>query len=87
VVAEKATFRALSANGPDIWVGGAQGLLYHSTDAGGHWIQVKPAAGDLPLSADIAAIEFTDPRHGKVTTAGGEVWLTADAGRTWHIQR
>ena len=87
VVAEKATFRALSANGPDIWVGGAQGLLYHSTDAGGHWTQVKPAAGDLPLSVDIAAIEFTDPRHGKVTTAGGEVWLTADAGRTWHIQR
>ena len=87
VVTEKATFRALSANGPDIWVGGAQGLLYHSTDAGGHWTPVKPAAGDLPLSADIAAIEFTDPRHGKVTTAGGEVWLTADAGRTWHIQR
>jgi hypothetical protein len=87
VVAEKATFRALSANGPDIWVGGAQGLLYHSTDAGGHWTQVKPAAGDFPLSVDIAAIEFTDPRHGKVTTAGGEVWLTADAGRTWHIQR
>jgi hypothetical protein len=86
VVAEKATFRALSANGPDIWVGGARGLLYHSTDAGGHWTQVKAAAGDLPLSADIAAIEFTDPRHGKVTTASGGVWLTADAGRTWHVQ-
>lgn len=43
-VAEKATFRALSANGPDLWVGGAAGLLYHSADAGGHWTQMKPIA-------------------------------------------
>jgi photosystem II stability/assembly factor-like uncharacterized protein len=86
VVAERATFRALSANGPDIWVGGSAGLLYHSIDSGAHWTQVKPATSDASLKADIAAIEFTDIRRGKITTASGEVWFTNDAGQTWHNQ-
>jgi photosystem II stability/assembly factor-like uncharacterized protein len=86
VVAEKASFRALSANGPDIWVGGASGLLYHSTDAGVHWNQIKPSSPDATLTADIAAIEFTDLRRGKITTATGESWLTEDAGQSWRKQ-
>jgi hypothetical protein len=85
-VAEKATFRALSANGPDVWVGGSAGLLYHSADAGGHWTQVKPATNGVNLAADISAIEFTDPQHGKVTTTTGEAWRTVDAGQTWQKQ-
>jgi photosystem II stability/assembly factor-like uncharacterized protein len=85
-VAEKATFRALSANGPDLWVGGPAGLLYHSTDAGGHWTQVKPSANGVTLMADVAAIEFTDPQHGKLTTATGQIWSTTDAGQTWKKQ-
>jgi hypothetical protein len=83
-VAEKATFRALAFNGPDIWVGGAEGLLYHSTDAGGHWVQVKPAMSGSTLTADIAGIAFTDPQHGKITTSNGETWTTEDAGQSWH---
>jgi len=85
-VADNATFRALSANGPDLWVGGASGLLYHSADAGGHWTRVKPAAGGTNLTADIAAIEFADARQGKITASNGEVWLTDDAGQTWRKQ-
>jgi hypothetical protein len=85
-VAEKASFRALSANGPDIWVGGAAGLLYHSRDSGFTWAQVKPSYAGTNLSADIAAIEFTDILHGKITTANGEVWITDDAGQTWRKQ-
>jgi len=85
-VAEKASFRALSANGPDIWVGGAAGLLYHSRDSGFAWTQVKPSFAGANLSADIAAIEFTDILHGKITTANGEIWVTEDAGQTWRKQ-
>jgi hypothetical protein len=85
-VAEGASFRALSANGPDLWVGGAGGLLYHSPDAGNRWIQVKPVDGDATLAADIAAIEFTDTRHGKVTAANGEIWTTTDGGQNWRKQ-
>jgi len=86
VVADHATFRALSANGPDIWVGGPAGLLYHSTDSGTHWKQVKPGAAGEILTGDIAAIEFTDIRQGKISTTTGEVWLTADAGQSWRKQ-
>jgi hypothetical protein len=86
VVADKVTLRALSVNGPDLWIGGAAGLLYHSIDAGSHWMQVKPAANAASLTADIAAIAFADPQHGRITTSTGESWLTADAGQTWHKQ-
>jgi hypothetical protein len=85
-VAEKTSFRALSANGPDLWVGGASGQLYHSTDAGSHWAQVKPTSGDSALAGDIAAIEFADTRQGKVTTANGDIWLTHDGGQNWSKQ-
>lgn len=85
-VADHAAFRALSANGPDIWVGGSSGALYHSTDSGGHWQQVKPAAGGANLTSDVAAIEFIDVRRGKITTSTGEVWFTENAGQTWHKQ-
>ena len=86
-VADKATFRALSANGPDLWIGGPAGLLYHSSDAGGHWTQIKPVADGASLTTDIATIEFTDRQHGKLTTSTGEIWTTADAGQTWRKQQ
>jgi hypothetical protein len=85
-VADKASFRALSANGPDVWAGGAAGLLYHSADSGASWTQVKPTFANATLTADIAAIEFTDLQHGKITTSAGEVWATEDAGQTWRKQ-
>ncbi len=85
-VGDKASFRALSANGPDVWVGGAAGLLYHSADSGASWTQVKPAFANVTLTADIAAIEFTDVQHGKITTSNGEVWTTEDAGQNWRKQ-
>jgi hypothetical protein len=84
-VDDKASFRALSANGPDVWVGGSAGLLYHSSDAGTNWTQVKPVSGDAALKADIAAIEFTDLLHGKITTASGESWITEDGGQSWRL--
>lgn len=85
-VENKVSFRALSANGPDIWVGGAAGSLYHSRDSGFSWEQVKPTFADVNLAADISAIEFTDILHGKITTANGEAWTTEDAGQTWRKQ-
>ena len=77
------TFRALAANGLDIWVGGSKGALYHSNDAGQHWKQVQPIANGELLSSDIIGVQFTDLRHGSVTTAAQETWNTADAGQTW----
>jgi photosystem II stability/assembly factor-like uncharacterized protein len=82
-VANNVVFRALAANDLDIWVGGAAGALYHSTDAGQHWIQVNPVSGGTPLTAGIVTVEFTDPQHGKLTTSNRETWTTIDAGGTW----
>jgi Photosynthesis system II assembly factor YCF48/Putative zinc-finger len=82
-VAPQASFRALAANGKDIWVGGAKGALYHSTDAGQNWAHVQPIAAGKPLTDDIIGVEFPDLLHGKLTTADNEIWTTDDGGQTW----
>ena len=82
-VAENTTLRALCVNGKEIWVGGAQGALYYSSDSGARWEQVKPAANGRTLTSDIAAIEFANSKHGKLTTANQEIWTTADGGHSW----
>lgn len=82
-VDHKAGFRALSAVGMDIWVGGKSGLLYHSADMGLHWTQVTPAASGSPLTADVVRIEFADPQHGRVIAGDGQSWVTSDGGKNW----
>jgi photosystem II stability/assembly factor-like uncharacterized protein len=81
-VAANVVFRALAAFGVHIWVGGSAGALYHSSDAGQHWVQVTPSADGEPLTAEIIGVEFTDAQHGKITTAR-ETWTTSDAGQSW----
>jgi hypothetical protein len=83
-VVQSVTFRALSAIGLEIWVGGLRGVLYHSADGGTHWTQVKPTADGVQPTGDIATLRFTDVRHGQLTTSTGETWTTSDAGQSWH---
>ena len=85
-VSSRTIFRALAANGLDIWVGGAAGALFHSADAGQHWTQVRPIVNGEALADDIIGVEFRDALHGKLTTAIEETWITADAGQTWRKQ-
>jgi hypothetical protein len=75
--------RALAAMGPDIWVGGAAGALYHSFDIGQHWMQITPTSDGKRLTADIIGVTFTDAAHGKLTTANDETWTTSDTGQSW----
>jgi photosystem II stability/assembly factor-like uncharacterized protein len=83
LVPTQAVLRALAANGLDIWVGGSSGALYHSSDAGQHWTQVRPIANGEVLTADIIGVEFTDLQHGTLTTSAKETWVTDDAGQSW----
>ncbi|HXM23648.1 MAG TPA: YCF48-related protein [Terriglobales bacterium] len=85
-VSSQTIFRALAANGLDIWVGGSAGALFHSSDAGQHWTQVRPIVNDEALEDDIIGVEFTDTLHGKLTSSIEETWITADAGQTWQKQ-
>jgi len=85
-VSNQTIFRALAANGFDIWVGGASGALFHSSDAGEHWKQVRPVVNGEALADDIIGVEFPDAVHGKLTSSAQEIWITADAGQTWQKQ-
>jgi hypothetical protein len=76
-------FRALSVSGSDIWVGGNKGELYHSSDYGEHWAELKPAVEGTTLNSDIVHIEFTDDKRGFLTTATQGTWSTSDGGITW----
>src|SRR2546428_1433041 len=57
-VADNAVFRAVSAVGPEIWVGGNGGSLYYSSDIGQHWTPGKPAGKDSPGTAENVGIGF-----------------------------
>lgn len=82
-VAANPGFRALSAVGPSVWVGGSGGVLYHSVDAGRNWTPVAPAIWGQKLNTDIARIEFLDSRDGSLSTSNGEIWITHDGGNSW----
>jgi photosystem II stability/assembly factor-like uncharacterized protein len=79
-------FRAVSAAGAEVWAGGSAAMLYHSVDSGLHWARVVPAESGVALTGDITSVEFSDPQHGRIATSAGEVWITADDGKTWHRQ-
>ena len=79
-------FRDVAWNGSDVWAGGAQGVLYHSIDAGNHWTRVVPSVAGAALTGDIVSVSFSDVQHGKVTTSTGETWITADGGASWQKQ-
>jgi photosystem II stability/assembly factor-like uncharacterized protein len=79
-------FRAVIANGADVWAGGLNGSLYHSTDSGNRWTEVVPSSAGSVLTGDIVSIEFPDIQHGKLSTSTGETWVTADSGQSWQKQ-
>jgi hypothetical protein len=76
-------FRALSAQGMNVWVGGLAGTLYHSSDVGMHWTRIIPVAENTTLASDIISMDFQDSMHGRLTTANQESWSTSDGGKTW----
>ena len=79
---KRIVFRAVSANGPDVWAGGSEGNVFHSADAGGHWARVIPSWRGIELTGDIINLQFADTQHGRIVTSSAEIWTTADAGQT-----
>jgi photosystem II stability/assembly factor-like uncharacterized protein len=77
-------FRAVAADGSEVWAGGSAAMLYHSSDSGSHWTRLLPSSSGVTLSGDITRIEFSDAQQVRVVTSAGEVWITADNGHTWH---
>jgi len=79
-------FRAVAAVGPEVWAGGSQGALFHSSDAGAHWVKIRVEEEDHELSDTIRSIEAADDARVTVTTDAGQKWLTTDAGRHWKLE-
>lgn len=74
---------ALFFSGPNVWVGGKGGILFHSADAGEHWQRVAASHDGIVLTDDIVAIDFKDFQRGQFKTDKKKVWITADGGQTW----
>lgn len=85
-VAEHIVLLSVNAFGSQVWAGGSGGALYHSTDEGAHWVQVKPVADGKSLADDVTEIHFSDLQHGQLTTLHHQVWTTSDGGQTWLTQ-
>jgi photosystem II stability/assembly factor-like uncharacterized protein len=67
----------------EIWLGGAQGVLYHSPDNGTTWVPVK---GGWPYDAEIVKLKFDDALNGALKTSQKETWTTSDGGKNWQKQ-
>jgi photosystem II stability/assembly factor-like uncharacterized protein len=85
-VARGIKFQAIAASGDDVWAAGADGALFHSSDAGASWTQVAIAADGTTVNEAISAIQLHDSQHLAVTTASGSVWASEDGGQHWKKQ-
>ncbi len=79
-------FRAVAAAGNEVWAGGSNAALFHSSDGGNRWTRVLPSFSGTALTGDVLSVEFPDPQHGTVTTSTPEIWTTSDGGQTWQRQ-
>jgi photosystem II stability/assembly factor-like uncharacterized protein len=74
-------FHAVAVIGNDVWAGGSEANLFHSTDGGASWTRVPfPRQGAAPT---ITRITLDDALHGTVDADNATTWVTADGGRTW----
>ncbi|MGO9271807.1 MAG: carboxypeptidase regulatory-like domain-containing protein [Terriglobia bacterium] len=85
-VSDGVDFRAVAAVGPEVWAGGFPGSLFHSSDAGAHWVKIRVEEEDHELTGAIRSIEAADAARVSITTDAGQKWLTTDAGRNWRLE-
>ena len=75
IVPSRVPLRALFVSGQDIWTGGDQGVLYHSTDAGQTWTAVVPTSVGLSLLPPATkAPEYLDICPGLLTPVLYPCW-------------
>jgi hypothetical protein len=86
-VSPGAKLLAVAAVASELWAAAPGRLLYHSSDAGGHWEALLPGFADAASPAgEVVRLDFTDAQHGRASLSQGETWLTANGGRSWQKQ-
>jgi hypothetical protein len=82
-LSERISFRAVATAELDVWAGGSEGTLFHSSDGGSNWTETKVAGENAQMSGDIVRINARTPSQVIITTTTGEKWSSADRGKHW----
>jgi len=76
-------FTAMDIHGNEIWMCGANGSIFHTTDAGNNWGRQRNG-NDLSVRRYmLRSILFTTPMHGWAVGDKGVVIYTRDGGNNW----
>ena len=67
----------------EVWAGGNEGTLLHSTDNGATWKAVAVSYKGQPLTSNVTHIEAGVPLSIVLSTENHETWISADGGKTW----
>jgi hypothetical protein len=74
-------FTVVRSAGPDVWAGGSNAALIHSTDSGASWQRIVLGAA---ATGAITGIEVSgNGKNIQVTSSSGQSWASPDGGRTW----
>lgn len=83
---------AVFAFSQDVWAGGQNLVVYHSSDGGANWTksQIQPALNNVK-NGRITKMSFSDAVHGQLFVRGEapdgsqaeDLWISNDGGKTW----
>jgi hypothetical protein len=76
---ENLKFSIVSSNGSEIWTGGSDASLMHSTDGGATWERVTLGAA---ATGTITSIEVAG-QNLLVKSSSGQSWSSQDGGKSW----
>lgn len=80
-LASQRLLQASAVAGERLLAAGARGHIVYSDDEGASWQQAQ-----VPVSADLTALHFVDPKQGWAVGHEGVVLHTADGGASWELQ-
>ena len=83
---QPSAFRTVSVIGNDVWAGGNDGMLFHSSDGGEHWNRLSIPSASGTERVTIVSIRFDNAQHGVVVADTGASYSTMDGGVTWTKQ-
>jgi hypothetical protein len=83
---QPATFRVVATIGNDVWTGGGNGALFHTSDNGETWNKVTVSANGQSENGAIVSIHFNTAQQGSVISDSGATWTTTDGGQSWTKQ-
>ncbi len=80
--AAESKLHVVSVSGSEVWAGGENLRLDHSSDNGETWKSIKlPAKNGYEHT--ITHIRFRSAQLGVIDSDDGTSWITTDGGRTW----